>query len=265
MTILQTIIVQKQQEVDSLLQKKQPTFKTTKQPIPFKQRVSKARDLQIIAEIKRASPSKGDIHTDVNPVEQAKQYALHGAAAISVLTDASFFKGSMQDLADVANAVDLPVLCKDFIIHPVQIDQAKAAGASIILLIVAALSKQQLKHLYHYAIDHHLEVICEVHNLNELQTALELNPEMIGINNRNLKTFAVSMQTTEKLAKHLNKEEVLFISESGIHTRNDAYAASKSGAEALLVGETLMRSKNISKTFQQLQVMKQKRRKHHAR
>ncbi|WP_077319384.1 indole-3-glycerol phosphate synthase TrpC [Virgibacillus proomii] len=264
MTILTNIIAKKKLEVASLLQEK-PAFTTTHQPVPFKRRVTAAKNLQIIAEIKRASPSKGDICTEVNPVEQAKQYEACGAAAISVLTDKTFFKGSMQDLSDVANAVHLPVLCKDFIIHPIQIDQARAAGASIILLIVAALSKQQLQNLYDDAIENNLEVICEVHNQHELEAALELNPEIIGINNRNLKTFTVTMQTTEKLAKHVKNKDILIISESGIRSMEDAIIASNAGAEALLVGETLMCSKNISETFQQLQVNKQKRRPLHVR
>ncbi|NBJ68064.1 MULTISPECIES: indole-3-glycerol phosphate synthase TrpC [Clostridia] len=264
MTILETIIAKKKQEVASLLQEK-PTFITTQQPVPFKSRVTAAKNLQIIAEIKRASPSKGDICTEVNPVEQAKQYEACGATAISVLTDKTFFKGSMQDLSDVANAVHLPVLCKDFIIHPIQIDQARAAGASIILLIVAALSKQQLQNLYDYAIENNLEVICEVHDQYELEAALELNPEIIGINNRNLKTFTVTMQTTEKLAKHVKNKDILILSESGIRSMEDAITASNAGAEALLVGETLMCSTDIPETFQQLQVNKQKRRPLHVR
>ncbi|MEF2291298.1 indole-3-glycerol phosphate synthase TrpC [Virgibacillus dokdonensis] len=258
MTILEKIIAHKQMEVDKLLEEAR-LFDMSKQPVPFKNRVTTSNEVQIISEIKRSSPSKGDIKAEVHPVTLAKQYEAYGAVAISVLTDNVFFKGSMKDLQAVAEVVQIPVLCKDFIIHTVQIDQAKAAGASIILLIAAALSKQKLHELYHYATEKGLEVICEVHQMEELEAILELDPAIIGINNRNLKTFEVDLQTTVKLASHIKNKNTLIISESGIITRSDALLARDAGAEALLIGETLMRSTNLFETYHTLKVSKIRR------
>lgn len=253
MTILDNIIAVKQKEIQSLLQNK-VRFTISRKPHSFMEKVAGQNLLQIIAEIKRASPSKGDIQTAICPVEQAKLYAESGVAAISVLTDATFFKGSMDDLQAVAEAVDVPVLCKDFIIHPIQIDQAKAAGASIILLIVAALSKQQLYELYAYAIANDLEVICEVHSIKELEVALSIQPTIIGINNRNLKTFVVSLQTTKQVAYHINRANTVIISESGIKSKSDVQFVRDAGADALLIGETLMRASNVSQMIQSFQI-----------
>lgn len=191
---------------------------------------------------------------NVDPVKQATQYKQAGAAAISVLTDEPFFNGSMDDLRAVREAVDVPILCKDFIIDPVQIDHAKAAGANIILLIVAALSKEQFTELYNYATSLDLEVLCEVHNEEELKSALEVDPEIIGINNRNLKTFEVDLGTTEKLASLLTKQNAILISESGMKTKEDVIRAADAGANVVLVGETLMRSDNVDETFKQLKI-----------
>jgi indole-3-glycerol phosphate synthase len=140
-----------------------------------------AKSMAVIAEIKRASPSKGDIKINVNPIEQALSYESGGAAAISVLTDEVFFKGSIADLRNVSEAIQIPRLCKDFIIDEIQIDRAHRAGATIILLIVAALSKERLHELYQYAKKKGLEVLTEVHDEAELERALELNAELIGI------------------------------------------------------------------------------------
>ncbi|CDQ41053.1 MULTISPECIES: indole-3-glycerol phosphate synthase TrpC [Virgibacillus] len=259
--MLEKILAKKQIEVEELVNKGM-TFDSAKQPVPFKSKIAASTHVQIISEIKRASPSKGDIKTKINHVQQAKQYEANGAAAISVLTDTTFFKGSIQDLQAVSDAVQIPVLCKDFIIHPIQIDRAKAAGASIILLIVAALSKQQLYELYHYATEKELEVICEVHQLEELEDLLALDPAIIGINNRNLKTFEVDLRTTTHLAARIKNRNTLIISESGLQTRADAILARDAGAEVLLIGETLMRSDNLSKTFNHLKIAKQRSAKH---
>src|SRR5690606_30798853 len=136
----------------------------------------------VIAEIKRASPSKGDIRTDVNVAGQAKIYERAGAAAISVLTDESYFKGSIADLEEVASLVSVPVLCKDFIVDRVQIDRAKNAGATIILLIVAALEQAELEELFAYAQAEGMEVLVEIHDLKELEVALDLGAELVGVN-----------------------------------------------------------------------------------
>src|SRR5690625_1363292 len=156
--------------------------------------------MSIIAEIKRASPSKGDINAAIDPVKQAKLYADNGASAISVLTDTPFFKGSMDDLRAVREVVNIPILCKDFMIDRIQIDVAKSAGANIILLIAAALDDNHLDKLYDYAKEHDLEVLCEVHNEEEMERVLKLGAKLVGINNRNLNTFKVDLKTTERLA-----------------------------------------------------------------
>ncbi|MER2010436.1 MAG: indole-3-glycerol phosphate synthase TrpC, partial [Psychrobacillus sp.] len=167
-TMLEKILKEKESYVNQLMQKKMPISKNDIKRSSLFDLLYKNKQLQVIAEIKRASPSKGLIQGTVDPAHQARLYQKAGAACISVLTDTPFFKGSYEDLAAVANTVDLPILCKDFIIHEIQIDFAKSAGASVILLIVAALSKEKLKDLYAYAVSNGLEVLVEVHNAQEL-------------------------------------------------------------------------------------------------
>ena len=204
--------------------------------------------------MKRASPSKGDIATHIEPVEQATQYEKAGAACISVLTETKYFKGCYADLNAVANAVNIPVLCKDFIIDEVQIDYAKAAGASVILLIVAALTDEVLTRLHGYAHAHELEVLVEVHDLEELDRALAIDARIIGVNNRNLKTFEVDLKQTETIARAFNRDDIAFISESGIWNEQDATLVASYGAKAVLVGESLMRSGNVVSDLQSLQI-----------
>lgn len=206
----------------------------------IKQRLAGA-DLSVIAEIKRASPSKGAIALDVDVVAQAKQYEASGATVISVLTDETYFKGSMDDLAAVAAAVDIPVLCKDFMIDRVQIDRAKAHGARLILLIVAALEQETLADLYAYAYAEGLEVLVEVHDEEELRRAEAIGAQIIGINNRNLKKFEVDLQTSVGLLEQ-QQPDVRYISESGIKTVEEAQLLHAAGADGILVGETLMRA-----------------------
>ncbi|HAB33562.1 MAG TPA: indole-3-glycerol phosphate synthase TrpC, partial [Exiguobacterium sp.] len=206
----------------------------------IKQRLAGA-DLSVIAEIKRASPSKGAIALDVDVVTQAKQYEASGATVISVLTDETYFKGSMDDLAAVAAAVDIPVLCKDFMIDRVQIDRAKAHGARLILLIVAALEQETLADLYAYAYAEGLEVLVEVHDEEELRRAEAIGAQIIGINNRNLKKFEVDLQTSVGLLEQ-QQPDVRYISESGIKTVEEAQLLHAAGADGILVGETLMRA-----------------------
>ena len=256
-TILDNIIAEKENEIQRLKALSfQQSFEPEKKPSLFEM-LKGANQLQIISEIKRASPSKGIINVGVNPVEQALQYEKAGAACISVLTDTPFFKGTFEDLKEVTQVVQIPVLCKDFIIDEVQIDYAKANGASVILLIAAALSKVRLSSLYQYASEQELEILVEVHDEQELQKALELDAKIIGINNRNLKTFEVDLQHTAAIAKHFPfHEDRVLISESGIQSLDDANFVSDLGASAILVGETLMRSGDIKTTLQSLKVQK---------
>lgn len=200
--------------------------------------------LALIAEVKKASPSAGIIAHDFDPVKQATMYASAGASAVSVLTDEKYFKGRLDHLTKIRKEVSIPVLRKDFIIHEVQIFEAIVAGADAILLIVAALDQEQLVHLLQTAHTYQLEVLMEVHDHDELERALDTEARIIGINNRNLKTFTVDLQTTEDLAQEI-PDHILLVSESGIKTTDDARFAYFAGANAVLIGEALMRADDV--------------------
>ncbi|MCT4794815.1 indole-3-glycerol phosphate synthase TrpC [Exiguobacterium alkaliphilum] len=204
----------------------------------------------VIAEIKRASPSKGLIREEVDVAERARAYEAAGATMISVLTDATYFKGSFHDLKTVADAVEIPVLCKDFIIDERQLDRAKAAGASAALLIVAALHPSRLATLTTYARTIGLDVLVEVHDEAELEIALRLENVLIGINNRNLKTFEVTLDTSiELMQRYL---DVTFVSESGVDRKEAAERLHAAGARAILVGEALMREEDPTSLIKEL-------------
>ncbi|WP_433742595.1 indole-3-glycerol phosphate synthase TrpC [Falsibacillus pallidus] len=254
MTILDKIIAEKRNEVERLKSEKLPEVLERKPVKSVYDSFMSSKKMNVIAEIKRASPSKGEINSGVDPVMQAVLYEEAGADAISVLTDGPFFSGSMEDLKRVREHVSIPILCKDFIIDPIQIQIAKASGADVILLIVAALEEHQLKSLYKEALSLGLEVLVEVHNAVELQTAFRLGANIIGINNRDLKTFIVDLAATEELAGKINGDEILIISESGMKSSLDALRAEKAGAKGILVGETLMRSGDIALSMKDLKV-----------
>lgn len=254
-TILDKILVEKKKQIEILIAQHTLVVKSEVDRPSLFNRLYRSEYLQVISEIKRASPSKGLIAEGVNPREQAKAYYEAGAACISVLTDTPFFKGTFEDLADVARTVPIPLLCKDFIIHPVQIDHAKNAGASVILLIVAALSTNELTELYQYATSLELEVLVEVHDAEELDRALQLGAQIIGVNNRDLRTFDVDLKRTEEIASIFPfHEERVLISESGIWNAEDAERVAKAGASGVLVGESLMRSGDVGSALQSLQV-----------
>ncbi|WP_342533057.1 indole-3-glycerol phosphate synthase TrpC [Lysinibacillus sp. FSL K6-0057] len=259
MNILNKILQQKKIEVGALLEQPDPLANFTETPRPsLVETLRQAHTLQVIAEMKRASPSKGLIAGGADPVAQAQVYAQAGAAAISVLTDKEFFEGSFEDLAAVARAVDTPLLCKDFMIDRVQIRFAKAAGASIILLIVAALTDDALRDLYSYATGLGLEVLVEVHDRVELERALAVDAKLIGVNNRDLRTFEVSLERTREIADVFPfDEERVLISESGIWSKEDAKQVALMGASGVLVGEALMRSGDAGQALRQLQVSKE--------
>ncbi len=249
-TILKTILKEKQKEVLRL--KGSFPKEALKRTIPmhsFYHSCKEAKDMQVIAEFKRSSPSKGEINHSIEPGKQARIYAEAGASMISVLTDEPFFKGEMADLAAVREAVDLPILNKDFIIDPVQIDRAYVYGADVILLIVAALSDEELKSLNEHAENLGLEVLVEVHNEEELQRAQVIHPKLLGVNNRNLKTFDVSIETTERFAEKVDTAEQVLISESGMTSVDDVKRVWDAGVRAILVGETLMKAANIKETI----------------
>lgn len=194
----------------------------------------------IIAEIKRASPSKGRIRDDFDPGQIAQRYEQEGAAALSVLTDEPFFEGKPEHLQAAKAATKLPVLQKDFIVDPYQIYESRLMGADAIILIVAALRDVELKSFAKLANSLHLAVLVEVHNKNELMRALPLPVTLIGINNRNLKTFAVSLNTSTRLAAFIPPEKIV-ISESGIKTQKDLKKLQGKGIYGYLVGESLMK------------------------
>lgn len=254
MTILDKILLEKQKEVAILKTKRFEDLPSERKIKTFRQQVLGSKKMNIIAEIKRSSPSKGPIQMEVDPALQAKEYEALGAAAISVLTDTPFFNGSMDDLRAVREAVNLPILCKDFIIDKVQIDQAKSAGANIILLIVAALNYNELTELYAYAKKLDLEVLVEVHTEDEMERALNLDADIIGINNRDLATFQVDLETTEEMASMIIDPETILVSESGIKTKDDVLQVEEAGANVILVGETLMRADNLQATFDDLRI-----------
>ncbi|WP_017471119.1 indole-3-glycerol phosphate synthase TrpC [Amphibacillus jilinensis] len=250
MTILADILLEKMAEVERLKATHKDTELKRTQPIrSFYQRCQKSDGLNIIAEFKRASPSKGLINPNLDPAAQAKAYQAAGASMISVLTDQPFFQGTMNDLLAVRQVVDLPILNKDFIIDPVQIDRAYVSGADVILLIVAALSEEKLTFLFQYATDLGLEVLVEVHNQAEMHVAQRLGSTLIGVNNRNLKTFEVDLAITEQLAASIDPAKQVLISESGMKTSDDVARVKAAGANAILVGETMMKSEDVKQTF----------------
>lgn len=198
--------------------------------------------LGVIAEIKKASPSAGIIDPNFDPFRQADRYLDGGATCLSILTDEKFFKGSLSYLTKISQKETAPLLRKDFTVHEVQIHEAVVAGADAILLIVAALDDENLKRLYHTARDLQLDVLVEVHDLPEMERALKLEGlDLLGINNRNLKTFTIDLATTEQLADEA-PEEITLVSESGIRSTDDAQRVLEAGANAVLIGESLMRA-----------------------
>jgi indole-3-glycerol phosphate synthase len=193
----------------------------------------------LIAEVKHASPSKGILIEDFNPEALGAVYASQGAAAISVLTDERFFKGTLAHLTAVRNVVEVPVLRKDFVLDPYQVYEGRAAGADAILLIAAALTDDQLRDLHTLTTDLGMAALVEVHNEAETERALKLGATLIGINNRDLKTFEVSLDVTARLAK-LIPQDVLLVAESGIASASDVRRMGMLGAHAVLVGEALV-------------------------
>jgi indole-3-glycerol phosphate synthase len=205
----------------------------------------------IIAEVKKASPSKGVLSHDFDPARIASGYARGGAAALSVLTDGPFFQGSLADLAAARAAAPLPVLRKDFTIDPIQILEAAAHGADAILLIAAILTEQQIREFREEAHRLHLSALVEVHNRRELDTAIAAGADLIGVNNRDLSTFHVTLETSLDLAPHMPKGAVL-VSESGIHSAADIIRLRAAGYHAFLVGEHLMKSGDPAAALAQL-------------
>jgi indole-3-glycerol phosphate synthase len=208
-------------------------------------------EIRLIAEVKKASPSKGVIREDFDPVTIARSYESSGASCISVLTEQKFFQGRLEYLDALRKAVALPLLRKDFIIEPYQIIEARAAGADAVLLIAACLERQQLEDLIGIARQLQLDVLVESHTYRELDKALLAGAVLVGINNRDLGTFTVDLQTTIDLMKDIPDDRTV-VSESGIRTREDVVKLQRSGVDAILVGESLVREKDIEKKIKEL-------------
>jgi indole-3-glycerol phosphate synthase len=210
-----------------------------------------AEDFSVIAEVKRSSPSKGALAAISDPAGLAAQYEEAGAHVVSVLTEQRRFGGSLADLDAVRKAIDLPILRKDFMVDEYQFYEARAHGADVVLLIVAALSKYQLEDYYHLAKELGMRSLIEVHTYDELERALEISPEIIGVNSRNLKTLDVDARAFSELIPQI-PSTIARVAESGISTREEVAFAQQCGATAILVGEALVRSESPSVAINQL-------------
>ncbi|EAW33589.1 indole-3-glycerol phosphate synthase TrpC [Lyngbya sp. PCC 8106] len=211
----------------------------------------------IIAEVKKASPSKGVIREDFDPVKIAQAYQENGACCLSVLTDEKFFQGSFENLGKIRAAVEIPLLCKEFVIYPYQIYQARIYGADAILLIAAILSKQDLQYFVKIVKTLGMTPLIEVHTLEELEQVLCLQGvSLIGINNRNLEDFSVDLDTTRQLLdakkEQIQSQDILVVSESGLYTQDDLNFVKNAGANAVLIGESLIKQPDPGKALQQL-------------
>jgi indole-3-glycerol phosphate synthase len=282
-TILDTIVEEKKREIaklparliaagdlrDAMLERgeRRDFLAALRQPSRLAPHASR---LALIAEVKKASPSAGVICKNFDPVRIAREYEAAGASCLSVLTDEKFFQGSLDHLRQIRAAVKLPLLRKDFIVDERQILEAIEWGADAILFIVAILSDEQLKKFHSLATEAGLAALVEIHDEAELERAMKMGANLIGVNNRNLKTFKVDLATTERLAAKISGTGILpvcppnethrqdacattlLVAESGIHTRADVERLKKCGADAILVGESLMRGGDIGTKVHQL-------------
>lgn len=238
MSILDEIVQHKKLEVKNLSKVKEGIYHHRS----LIEKIKSKKHIAIIAEIKRKSPSKGYIDKALDIIQQARYYESHGASCISVLTDEKFFGGSFEFLKTIRDQINLPILCKDFIISEKQIDLAQAHGANIILLIKAILTADRLKSLFHYAKSKGLEVLVEVHSLKEFKSIEDLNFILCGVNNRNLIDFTVDLNRSRQLAAYIKTKGKFLISESGISSRQDVLSL-RGSIDGVLIGESLVRKK----------------------
>jgi indole-3-glycerol phosphate synthase len=224
-------------------------------PRDFVGALKQARRPALIAECKKASPSKGLLRLEYDPAQLARTYAENGAAALSVLTDEKFFQGSLSDLSAAREASGLPALRKDFIVDGYQVYEARAAGADAVLLIVVALRLDQLRELHALIGELGMAALVEVHDEAEVDTALKIEPKLIGVNNRNLHDFSVDLQTTARLRKCI-PAEIALVAESGIHTADDVVRVGEMGVDAILVGEALVTASDVGAKVRELVIGK---------
>ena len=248
MTILDKILQHKQKEINAIKDQVNINILQDKalnsQPgISLFNALKNCSNNAIIAEIKKQSPSMGNIKPNVNVEELSKSYELNGVVAISVLTDQNYFGGSIDDLIKVKKSISLPVMRKDFIIDPIQIYEAKNAGSDIVLLIAAAMDFNQLEKLYKIALELKMSPLIEIHDKIELDSVMKLNPEVVGINNRNLHSMTVDIQHSVNIRKKIH-DDILVISESGIKTNEDINMLKNEGINGFLIGTTLMKSED---------------------
>ena len=250
--ILDTIVEQKKEEVAEL---KARGVNRPDQPVDpprgFMQALTQASTIAVIAEAKKASPSKGVISSDFDPAAIAASYEEGGAEAVSVLTDEKFFQGSLDYIPLVRKTVNLPVIRKDFIIHELQIEQARNYGADAILLIAAILEQGQIRDYLQMSSELQMDVLVEVHDEQELEKSLAAGSKLIGINNRDLRDFTVDLMTTVRLQKEI-PETIPVVSESGIRNYEDIKMLQDHGITAALIGETLMRSEDRAAALRKL-------------
>ncbi len=261
--ILEEIVWHKEDEV-ARLREKMPLAELQRQALlapPPRDFIAALRQGKtkpaLIAEVKKASPSKGVIRADFDPVVIAKSYQQGGASCLSVLTDEKFFQGSFSNLVQVRSAVDLPLLCKDFVLYPYQMYLARVRGADAVLLIAAILNDQDLQYFIKIANALKMAALIEVHTLAELDRVLALDGvALVGINNRNLKDFSVDLQTTCSMlaerGEQLQERNILVVSESGLHQAEDLALVAASGAKAVLIGESLIKQPDVEKAIANL-------------
>ena len=253
--MLDEIITKKREEVEHRkkilpLAQLKKRIAQRKPPLDFALAL-KGKHMGLIAEVKQASPSRGILSKNSSPVELATSYAQGGANAISVLTEVNYFKGSIDYLAAIRKAVELPLLRKDFIFDPYQVYESRAYGADALLLIVAILNQEQLQGLLSLSHSLGLQCLVEVHNKTEVARALLSQAEIIGINNRDLNTFIVDLTTTERLRPLIPRDRIV-VSESGIKSRNDIEELKEWGVNAVLIGEALVTANNILAKMKEL-------------
>jgi indole-3-glycerol phosphate synthase len=253
-TILDAICEKKVEEVSAITEREFQLWKVqalkAPEAIKFSQAIIQKRP-GIIAEIKKASPSEGVIRENIDVASIAKSYKTNGASAISAVTDKQFFKGQIEWILEVKKAVDLPVIRKDFVIDERQVYESKAAGVDAMLLIAAILEEEQLKDLYTLCYELGMESLVEVHTLQELEKALRIGAEIIGINNRNLKSFGVDNSTFSSIAQHIPDDKIV-VAESGIHSREDLLYMKNANADAVLIGTHFMRAADPGKALAEL-------------